>query len=335
MVWLACGSCLFAQSSEVSILTPPPPKVVGRALQPFHLEKRIVPPPKLTNSPRLEALVRAGNLYLSVPDVIALVLENNLDIAVQRYSPFLAREVLRRAEGGGYLRQVDTPIIPGPTSVSTTGISTNANGLAGGTGIGSGGGIVSQIGPIPPNLDPSLLLYTQFGHLTTPETNVLLNQTTALTNSYRQFAVQYSQQFATGTNMTATFANSRSLLNSSTPLINASLSGYLDFQVSQNLLQGLSPAVNKRDIRVAKNNLKVATLQVKLQVATTVSAVLNLYWDLVSFNDAVRIKEHALETAQNLYEGNKKQVAAGALAKIEVTRAAAEVSASKEDLLIA
>ena len=335
VVLLACGPGGFAQSSEISIQTPKPPPVVGRALEPFHIQRRIVPPAKLTNTPRLEALVRAGNLYLTVQDVIALVLENNLDIAVQRYSPFLAREVLRRTEGGGYLRQVDTPIIAGPTSVSTAGVSTNANGLAGGAGIGAGGGIVSQIGPIPPNLDPSLLLYTQFGHLTTPLTNTLLNQTTALTNSYRQFVVQYAQQFATGTSTTVTFADSRSLLNSSTPLINASISGYFDVQFNQNLLQGLSPAVNKRDIRVARNNLKVATLQVKLQVATTISAVLNLYWDLVSFNDAVRIKEHALQTAQNLYDGNRKQVAAGALAKIEVTRAAAEVSSSKEDLLIA
>jgi outer membrane protein TolC len=334
VLFVVLPSLAFAQS-EVSILTPKPPPVVGRVLQPFHLEKRIVPPPKLNNSPRLESLVRAGNLYLSVQDVIALVLENNLDIAVQRYSPFLAREVLRRTEGGGYLRQVDTPIIPGPTSVSTAGVSTNANGLAGGAGIGSGGGIVSQIGPIPPNLDPSLLLYTQLGHYSTPLTNTLLNQTTGLTNSYRQFATQYSQQFATGTSTTFTFSTSRSLLNSPTPLINASLTGLFDVQINQNLLQGLSPAVNKRDIRVARNNLKIANLQVKLQVATTVSAVLNLYWDLVSFNEAVRIKEHALETSQSLYEGNKKKVEAGALARIEVTRAAAEVSASKEDLLIA
>jgi outer membrane protein TolC len=334
VLFVVLSSLALAQS-EVSILTPKPPPVVGRVLQPFHLEKRIVPPPKLDNSPRLESLVRAGNLYLSVQDVIALVLENNLDIAVQRYSPFLAREVLRRTEGGGYLRQVDTPIIAGPTSVSTAGVSTNANGLAGGAGIGSGGGIVSQIGPIPPNLDPSLLLYTQFGHYSTPLTNTLLNQTTGLTNSYRQFATQYSQQFATGTSTTFTFSTSRSLLNSPTPLINASLTGLFDVQINQNLLQGLSPAVNKRDIRVARNNLKIANLQVKVQVATTVSAVLNLYWDLVSFNEAVRIKEHALETAQNLYEGNKKKVEAGGLARIEVTRAAAEVSASKEDLLIA
>ncbi len=93
--------------------------------------------------------------------------------------------------------------------------------------------------------------------------------------------------------------------------------------------------VNNRNIRVAKNNLKVSNLQVKLQVVTTVSAVLNLYWDLVSFNEAVRIKEQALETAQKLFDGNKKQVEIGALPAIEVTRAAAEVSASKEDLLIA
>ena len=35
--------------------------------------------------------------------VRALVLENNIDIAIQRYGPALAREVLRRAQGGGLL----------------------------------------------------------------------------------------------------------------------------------------------------------------------------------------------------------------------------------------
>ncbi len=93
--------------------------------------------------------------------------------------------------------------------------------------------------------------------------------------------------------------------------------------------------MNSRDIRVARNNGKVSDLQVKLQVETSVAAVLNLYWDLVSFNDAVRIKQKALATAQELYEGNKKQTEIGAMAGIEVTRAAAGVSSSKEDLLIA
>ncbi len=332
---LAIASQCFAQTSEVSIETPPQPRIVGPILRPFHLEKRVVPPARLNNSPRLESLVRGGNLYLGAQDVIALVLENNLDIAVQRYTPFLTREVLRRTQGGGYLRQVDSAVLPGPVSVSLAGVSVNANGLAGGAGVGAGGGIVSQIGPIPPNLDPSLYVSGQFGHLTTPETNTLLNQTSALTNDYRQLVAQYSQQFVTGTNTQVTFSAFRSHLNSPTPLLNPSITGSLDLQISQNLLQGLSMGVNNRDIRVAKNNMKVSNLQVKRQVVTTVSAVLNLYWDLVSFNEDARIKEQALATAQKLLEDNKKAVEIGTLSPIEVTRAAAEASASKEDLLIA
>src|SRR4051794_4955958 len=142
---------VFAQSSEVSIVSPPPPRVVGRFLAPFHLEKRIVPPARLTNSPRLEMLVRSGNLYLSVQDVIALVLENNLDIAVQRYSPFLAREVLRRAEGGSILRNIDTPVAPGPTRVSTARISPHAKRPARGGGVGASGGGGGPIRAPPPH----------------------------------------------------------------------------------------------------------------------------------------------------------------------------------------
>jgi outer membrane protein len=321
-------------ASEVSIISPKPQPVVGRFLAPFHFEKRIVPPPKLENSPRLESLVRGGNLYLTAQDVIALVLENNLDIAVQRYSPFLAREVLRRTEGGGILRSVDTAVVAGPTSVSTTGISAYSSGLSGGS-LSSGGGIVTQVGPTPPSLDPYIAMSSTIGHQTTPLTNTLLNQTSALTNSYRNLYVQYGQQFATGTSAYFTAGENRSFLNSATPLFNPALTGYFDLQINQNLLQGFSVAVNTRDIRVARNNLKVANMQVELQVSTTVAAALNLYWDLVSFNEAVRIKQNALETSQKLYEGNKKEAAIGALAGIEVTRAAAGVSSSKEDLLIA
>jgi len=334
-LWIASGSPGFAQSSEVAVESPKPPPVIGHVLAPFHLEKRRVAPATLSNSPRLESLVRAGNLYLSVQDVIALVLENNLDIAVQRYSPFLAREVLRRTEGGGFLRQVDTPIAAGPTSVSTAGVSVNANGLAGGAGLGSGGGIVSQIGPVPPNLDPGLYFGVFAGHTTTPLTNQLLNETAALTNDYHQFVFQYSQQFITGTSAQLTFFDYHSLENSPANLFNPSITGYLDLQIAQNLLQGFNIGVNNRDIRIAKNNMKVSHLQLKLQAATTVSAALNLYWDLVSFIDAVRIKEQALATSQKLFEDDQKMVKIGSLPAVEVTRAAAQVSVSKEDLLIA
>ena len=39
----------------------------------------------LQNSPRIHELMRAGNLYLSLQDALALAIENNLDIELQRY----------------------------------------------------------------------------------------------------------------------------------------------------------------------------------------------------------------------------------------------------------
>ena len=53
--------------------------------------------------------------------------------------------------------------------------------------------------------------------------------------------------------------------------------------------------MNGRNIRVQKNNLKVTDLQFKQQVITTVSAVLNLYWDLVSFNEDVRARQQEVD----------------------------------------
>jgi outer membrane protein len=327
-------STLCAQSAEVSILSPKPPRIVGPILRPFHFEKRLVTPAKLNNSPRLEQLVRSGILYLSVQDVIALALENNLDIAVQRYSPLLAREAVRRAQGGGLLRGTDSPVAAGPTSVSTAGVSTNANGLGGGS-LNAGGSVVTQVGPNPPNLDPNISMSFSAGHQTIPQTNLSANSTEVLTDNYVSFGIQYSQQFMSGTYAQLTFANNRNIYNSANYLFNPNLTGYLDFYVSQPLLQGASLAVNNRDIRVAKNNLKVTDMIVKQQVITTIAAVLNLYWDLVTFNDAVRIKQEGLEIAQKLLEDNRKQVAAGALPSIELTRAAAAVSSGKEDLLFA
>ncbi len=323
-------------AQEIAIQTPAPPPVVGPLLRPFHMERRVVSPAKLTNTSRLEALIRGGNLYLSVQDVIALALENNVDIAIQRYGPYLAREVLRRAQGGGFLRDIGQPVNPGPTSVSLEGVNVNTVGLPeGGSGIGSGGGIVIQLGTPPPNLDPVLFAYANFQHSTTPSSNLFLYLVPSLINNTRTFQVGYAQAFLTGTNTQLTYGSTRSSLNSPAWEVDPYTQGYLDLTVTQNLLQGFGIAVNNRNIRVAKNNMKVTDLQLKRQVITTVSSVLNLYWDLVSFNEDLRIKQEALTTAQQLYDGNQRQVELGTLPAIEATRAAAEVSAAKENLLIA
>jgi outer membrane protein len=329
-VFLLAVSAL-AQAPEISITTPPPPPIIGLLLKPFHLEQRHVSPARLDDSPRLESLVRAGNLYLTSQDVIALALENNLDIAIQRYGRFFARETLRRAQAGQLLRIIDTPVLQGPQSVSTAGIS--SSGLSAGANVSAVGTVITQVGPPVPGLDPYLSAQVQFGHSTTLESNTVVVGVPTLTTDSRYYSFSYGQSFLSGTNLSVNVSSYRLFANSQDFSLNPNTNGAVTLTVTQQLLQGLSPAVNSRDIRVAKNNLKSTDLQMKMQVIATISAVLDLYWDLVSFDQDVRLKQSALDVAQKLYDDNRRQVELGTLPQIEVTRAGAEVANRKEDLL--
>jgi len=305
-----------------------------RFTRPFRA--RPVPTVSLANSPRLESLMRAGNLYLSAQDAVALAVENNLDIEVQRYGPLLALEVLRRARAGGALRSVGVGVSPGPTSVSLQGVTVTAIGTVGtaGEGISSGGGIVTQLGPPISSFDPTVTIFSNFQHATSPQSNTILTGTTALIQSTQSYQAQYQQNWDFGLGALFTVYNQHVNVNSHLFNIDPYTSGYLDLQVTQNLLYGFGSAVNGRNIRVQKNNIKVTDLQFRSQVAATVSSVLNLYWDLVEFWQDQRARQRELAAAQQLLDNNRKQAEAGTLAPIEVTRAEAQVYVSQQDLLV-
>jgi outer membrane protein len=332
-----CVPLLFAPlvSAQSEISVQAPTGGLGWLTHPYQASS--VPAIRLTNSPRFNDLIRAGNLYLTAQDVVALAIENNIDVEVQRYGPLLAKQVLRRAEGGGALRSVGLGVAAGPESVSLQGVSVNNSGsvaLSGGNGVSSGGGIVTQLGPSIPSLDPSLFVFANFQHATAPESNTFLTGTTALIQAVKSVQAQYVQNWDFGLTAQVTYASSYIHLNSQLFSLNPYTSGDLDLQITQNLLQGFGRAVNGRNIRVQRNNVKVSDLQFKQQVITTVSAALNLYWDLVSFNEDLRARQQEVTTAQQLLDDNKRQVQIGALAEIEVTRAEAQLYSSQQDLVV-
>jgi outer membrane protein len=296
--------------------------------------QRTVAAADLNNSGRLESLIRAGKLYLSAQDVVALAIENNLDVEIQRYGPLLAEEVIRRAQGGGTLRDITTTVAAGPTSVSSTGVA-NVTTIGSSVAATQGAAVISATGPALPNLDPNFSANISFGHLTNPVSNTFTTIVNAVQTNSHVFNFSYSQGFATGTSYVLSFNNQHLQQNILTNVLNPSTSSALDLQISQNLLNGFGLAVNRRYIKVAKNNRKFSDLQFKQQLITTISSILNLYWDLVAFDENVRVAQQALDTAQRLYEDNKKQVQIGTLAPIEVTRAEAEVATDKQNLLVA
>src|SRR5690349_15694453 len=76
------------RTAETQTTFEKPHGILARLEYPYKL--RPVAPISVANSNRLESLLRAGNLYLSLADTLALALENNLDIAIQRYGPQIA-----------------------------------------------------------------------------------------------------------------------------------------------------------------------------------------------------------------------------------------------------
>ena len=330
-----CGWLIFTSSipAQNAVRIDPPQGGLGWLTRPY--QRRTVPPINLTNTDRLQSLVRAGNLYLSGQDVIALALENNLDIEIQRYGPLLYRQITQRAEGGNLLRDVGVGVAQGPQSVSLTGVSVNASGGGSATStVSSQGGVLTQVGPAQITFDPTLTFNANFAHTTSPFSNTVLTGNVALVNDSRSYQGSYSQNWSTGTSAILTYGSTRNKYNSNRYAVNPYDTGSLDLQISQNFLQGFGIAVNRRNILTAKNNEKFSDLQFKQQVITTVSAVLNLYWDLVSFNQDLKARRDELATAQALYNDNKRQVEIGTLAPIEVTRAEAQVYSSQQDLLV-
>ena len=73
------------------------------------------PPLDLTNSQRLQSLIRDGKLYISLSDTIALAIENNLDLAYFRYNFPIAETDIARTKAGGTANGVNTAIVQSST----------------------------------------------------------------------------------------------------------------------------------------------------------------------------------------------------------------------------
>ena len=292
------------------------------------------------DSARIDRLLRAGRIYLSLRDAIALALENNLDIEVARLNPKLQQANLQRASAGALLRNVSNSISTGPSSASL-GVLAGANAL-GSTGASSSsttGGVLSGLsvqlaGSAIPNLDPTVFINAQYQHQTSPLTSTFTTGTNFLVTSYSNANFGVQQGFLTGTQVTVGMGNTLGYRqNSPNNDFNPVDQGALSFSITQNLLNGFGLAVNNRAIRIAKNQLHISDLTFKQQVIATVNNVVGLYWDLVSFNDSLRVRQQTLELNRQLYIDNKRRAELGALAEIDIVQAEAEMKSSQQDVV--
>ena len=128
---------------------------------------REVAPLNVTNSGRSDRLLIDGKMYLSLNDAVAMALEDNLDIGIQRYNLSIAdTDILRTSSGAGALgvnaglvqgtpggtHRLDLrPAAPGTSTTGSTGGGAGGTTIGvGGAGTGAGGIVVSTQGEGPP-----------------------------------------------------------------------------------------------------------------------------------------------------------------------------------------
>jgi outer membrane protein TolC len=304
-----------------------------------------VPEPVLTNSPRLDRLIREGKLYLSLKDAIDLALENNLDLAIARFNLPIADTDLLRTKAGGSFRGVNTGVVQGTPGGGIGGYGAGAPGAgaggttggAGGAGAGASGLVQSTLGAGTPvaSYDPALNVSMGIEHLTSPLSNEQVYGIPSLQLNTTQVNASYTQAFATGTTISFEFNNNRQTTNSPDTFLSPALNTYYRFSFQQELLAGFGFGPNLRYLRIANNNKKISDIAFKDQVIATVTQIENIYWDLVSAYEQARVNEQSLAFANQTLENAKKQLQLESIPQMDVMKAEAEVSKRDQDLTVA
>ena len=315
----------------------------------FNIYKpREIGPVNLSDTQRLDEMVRDGKLYLSLADALAIALENNLDIAVSRYAPLEADTDILRARSGQNLSGVQTQISTLSTQSSAQGGGGGQQGAPGqATGIFTGAGDAAQaasgggdtgsassfFGTQVTALDPVVSSSMFWTRQSNPQISNFVSGNNTLIQDFGSYQLNFSKGFTTGTTLNLGFTNFNQSTNNLRNNLNPTISSEMNLSIRQRLTQGFGRAINERQIRVANNNREVQDLQFKEQVITTVSRIQNLYWDLVSFLQEAEARRSDLALSEQLVRDNERKVDLGLLARIEVTRAKAEAVNFRRQLI--
>jgi outer membrane protein len=313
------------------------------------------PQDSFQNSPRIQTLIRAGNLYLSLQDALALAIENNLDIELQRSALPIGDAELLRAKGGGTLRGLNYTLAEAPAGVggtlspvvtsaaiagrATSGSSVATNALELGvlaapqTNLSMQGGIPQTNGTAVPIFDPAVIGQLNWTHQTTPEVSIQTTNTPTLVSDTTLANAGIQQGFSTGAQASLNFNNNYQSVNALNYGYSPFTASSLGLTFTQPLLRGFGMGLNRRFIRIAGNERKITGLLFQQQLIASVYGVIRLYTDFVALYEDEKVKQETVALAEKLYSDTKAQVDEGTLAPVEMTRANAQVFSTRQDLI--
>src|SRR4029077_1462971 len=296
-----------------------------------------IPPLSLENSPRLRDLIHDGKLEISMADALALAIENNLDVAVERQVIPMSQTDVLRSSSGSAARGFSGATIPLGLSAGALGTGVSTAGTGGGVGNAggiSGGGGAVNIAPAG-TFDPTINYAFSWDRTTSPLNSLVVAGVPNVTTNTTSYRCRYTPLLPPGTSYFVSLNGQRSSSTQQNFLFNPVVATRMDVGFNQPLLSGFGLKPNLRFLLVAKNNENVAGAIFRTQLQATIQQVENAYWDMAQFQENVKVAQDSLAAAQRLYENSKRQAEVGALAPLDVVSAQSAVAASERDLVIA
>src|SRR5438309_1159005 len=298
------------------------------------------PPVDLNNSKALSEMVHDGKIELSLQQLAAAVIENNLRLGVDRYNNYFAQADLLRTKAGQAARGVQSAGAEIPDALFSAAIGA---GVGGGAGFGGGLGGVGGINASPRTLtvqprggfDPNVNVDFSWDRTTNPLNTVVVAGSPVVTTNTAFFSFGYQQAFATGTSFSADVANQRQTSTQRSLIYDPDVITRMSVIAVQQLTSGFGRPFNRRFQTVARNNVEFVREWFLQQVDTILAQAEDSYWNLVSAQEQVKATEQALQAAQRLYENNKRQAEIGTLAPLDVVSAQSQVASTQRNLIVA
>lgn len=291
----------------------------------------------LENTPRLKSLIHDGKLELSLSDALSLMLENDLDIVVQRYViPFAQTDILR-TKSGQAARGFTGALSPGELNSGAIGAGVSSAGGTGGTG--NAGGITGGGGAVfvgaAGAFDPSISYTTSYDRVTSPLNSLVVSGIPTTTSSAIANSASYAQSFTDGTSYSVSLSTLSQSTTQRNTLFNPDVTSRLSIGVNQPLLAGFGFMANQRFIMVARNNQKTAREVFLQQVIASVVQLENAYYDLAAFQLNVQVTGKSLAAVQELLEETRRQESLGTQSGLDVVTVESQLAAGQRDLIVA
>jgi outer membrane protein TolC len=182
--------------------------------------------------------------------------------------------------------------------------------------------------------DPHFLTNSYYEHTDSPAASFLSGTTTgAVTQSgfYSTSSVQGLTPKGGG-GYRVDFVNNRITTNNLFAALNPQYPTSLTFSYTQPIIKGRGFDQNRRQIEIAKKNLSLTDSQFRQRAIETITTVQRAYWDLVYALRNLKIQQDAVKDARAQLEHNKRLVAEGMLAPIDVVAAEAQISGFEQSV---